>query len=89
MVVPFWTPITPLTGFFLHADPQTLADNPVTQAIFDTCIAVISDVDAPVPNNPRHIELHQFRIETTPDHIGRPTPEGLHRDGVDWVFVML
>ncbi len=67
----------------------TLADNPVTQAIFDTCIAVISDVDAPVPNNPRHIELHQFRIETTPDHIGRPTPEGLHRDGVDWVFVML
>ena len=22
MVVPFWTPITPLTGFLLHADPQ-------------------------------------------------------------------
>jgi TnpA family transposase len=22
MVVPFWTPITPLTGSFLHADPH-------------------------------------------------------------------
>ena len=22
MVVPFWTPITPLAGSFLHADPQ-------------------------------------------------------------------
>jgi len=22
MVVPFWTPITPLTGFLLHADPH-------------------------------------------------------------------
>ncbi len=24
MVVPFWTPITPLTGSLLHADPQLL-----------------------------------------------------------------
>jgi hypothetical protein len=33
--------------------------------------------------------MHQFRIETQDGQIGRPTPEGLHRDGVDWVFVML
>jgi hypothetical protein len=35
------------------------------------------------------VEVHQFRIEASPDVAGQPTPEGLHRDGVDWVFVML
>jgi len=34
------------------------------------------------------IEAHQFRIDTT-DGIGRPTPEGAHRDGVDFVALML
>jgi hypothetical protein len=34
------------------------------------------------------VEAHQFRIDTT-DGIGRPTPEGAHRDGVDFVAVVL
>ncbi len=34
------------------------------------------------------VETHQFRIDTT-DGIGRPTPEGAHRDGVDLVAVFL
>ena len=33
-------------------------------------------------------EAHPFRIDTT-DGIGRPTPEGAHRDGVDLVAVIL
>ncbi len=37
---------------------------------------------------PWFIEAHQFRIDTT-DGIGRPTPEGAHRDGVDFVAVLL
>ncbi len=37
---------------------------------------------------PWFIETHQFRIDTT-DGIGRPTPEGAHRDGVDLVAVFL
>src|SRR5690606_8808730 len=34
------------------------------------------------------IEAHQFRIDTA-DGLGRPTPEGAHRDGVDFVAVLL
>ena len=34
-------------------------------------------------------EIHQFRIEAGPDEAGKPTPEGMHRDGVDWVLVLL
>ncbi len=37
---------------------------------------------------PWFTEAHQFRIDTT-DGIGRPTPEGAHRDGVNWVAVFL
>lgn len=36
-----------------------------------------------------HIEVHQFRIEPHPDQPGEPTPEGMHRDGVDYVLVLL
>jgi hypothetical protein len=35
-----------------------------------------------------YIEAHQFRIDTA-EGIGRPTPEGAHRDGVDYVAVIL
>jgi hypothetical protein len=34
------------------------------------------------------VETHPFRIDTT-GGIGRPTPEGAHRDGVDLVAVIL
>jgi len=37
---------------------------------------------------PWFVEVHPFRIDTT-DGIGRPTPEGAHRDGVDLVAVAL
>lgn len=35
-----------------------------------------------------YLEAHQFRIDTE-GGIGRPTPEGAHRDGVDLVAVFL
>ena len=35
-----------------------------------------------------YVEAHQFRIDTA-DGIGRPMPEGAHRDGVDLVAVAL
>lgn len=50
-------------------------------ALGDACSAVRGA-------QPWHIEAHQFRIDTT-DGIGRPTPEGAHRDGVDFVAVIL
>lgn len=55
-----------------------------------TALAGVSDTvfagpDAPAP---WFVEAHQFRIDTT-DGIGRPTPEGAHRDGVDLVAVFL
>jgi hypothetical protein len=36
-----------------------------------------------------HIELHQFRIEARDGKLGKPTPEGVHSDGVDFVIVVM
>ena len=36
-----------------------------------------------------HVEVHQFRIEPGADAPGEPTPEGVHRDGVDFVLVLM
>ena len=35
-----------------------------------------------------YVEAHQFRIDTA-SGVGRPTPEGAHRDGVDFVVVLM
>lgn len=35
------------------------------------------------------IEVHQFRIEASTEAAGKPTPEGMHRDGVDYVLVLM
>ena len=43
-----------------------------------------------ISGNPSwHIELHQFRIEARDGKLGKPTPEGVHRDGVDFVIVVM
>lgn len=39
-------------------------------------------------DEPWYVEAHQFRIDVS-EGIGRPTPEGAHRDGVDFVALAL
>jgi hypothetical protein len=67
---------------------------PMSQAVLGSpawprLLARLSDVCSQVKGaRPWYVEAHQFRIDTT-DGIGRPTPEGAHRDGVDFVVVIL
>nr|WP_240653226.1 2OG-Fe dioxygenase family protein [Sphingomonas crocodyli] len=66
-----------------------IAQGPVVRSIFGRLTPLFAALDARAADAAWHSEMHQFRIETSPAEIGRPTPEGLHRDGVDWVLVML
>jgi len=52
------------------------------------CCRSIFDSLAPAVRRWR-VEVHQFRIEARAGEEGRPTPEGLHRDGVDYALVLL
>ncbi len=78
----------PLNGdvqrWFDPIAPETVA-NPCLQAVLRFCAAQFD----PAAAGDWHVEIHQFRIEASPDESGRPTPEGMHRDGVDRVLVML
>lgn len=62
-----------------------LTSNPAWKSLLLGLAHVLSSVKQV---NAWFIEAHQFRIDTT-DGIGRPTPEGAHRDGVDFVAVFL
>ena len=75
----WFEPVTEATG-----------SHPALGAILATC-HMLFDRLTPAPLRPAswHVEIHQFRIEARSGHEGRPTPEGMHRDGVDWVLVLL
>jgi hypothetical protein len=61
----------------------------VAQPVWSRLLAVLSAHCTALRGvQPWYVEAHQFRIDTT-DGIGRPTPEGAHRDGVDFVAVLL
>lgn len=67
-----------------------IAFHPMNRALVATCLRVF-EAATPAGAAPVawHAEMHQFRIEARAGESGQPTPEGLHRDGVDWVLVMM
>ncbi|HET9018307.1 MAG TPA: 2OG-Fe dioxygenase family protein [Acetobacteraceae bacterium] len=69
---------------------DAIAAHPATGAIIRACDTLFTALTPPGQRlEVWHVEMHQFRIEALPDTEGRPTPEGMHRDGVDWVLVLL
>ncbi len=71
--------------WFAPVEPA-LASGESLRTILDFCRALFEGLVGAVP---WHIELHQFRIEAGAGMDGLPTPEGMHRDGVDYVLVLL
>ncbi|MBD8541257.1 2OG-Fe dioxygenase family protein [Oxalobacteraceae sp. CFBP 8761] len=69
---------------FAPMETATVA-NPAWERLLHALGAVCSAV---TPAQPWFVEAHQFRIDTA-DGIGRPTPEGAHRDGVNFVAVIM
>ena len=80
----------PLNGgvarWFEPIDPAIGNGSSMT-TILGFCRALFESLESATPA--WHIETHQFRIEARSGEQGRPTPEGLHRDGVDYVLVLL
>ena len=79
----------PLAGgierWFEPIRPEVLAGASF-RSILALCLRLFGSLQ---PATHWHIECHQFRIEARFEAAGQPTPEGVHRDGVDWVLVLL
>jgi hypothetical protein len=71
--------------WFEPIDEAVLA-GPTFQRVLGFCLELFAPLQ---PEAAWHIECHQFRIEARAGAAGEPTPEGVHRDGVDYVLVML
>ena len=68
---------------------QPLSTGLMSQPAWTKLLAALGGLCSDVRDaGPWHVEAHQFRIDTS-DGIGRPTPEGAHRDGVDFVAVFM
>lgn len=66
------------------------AENPFTIGLLTLCGQLFGwATTGAAGQHEQHIELHQFRIEAASDFEGYPTPEGMHRDGVDWGCVTM
>jgi len=74
-------------GIERHYDPirPDIIDGPVLKAILRFATSVFG---ALAPLHTWHIEIHQFRIVAV-EGGGKPTPEGTHHDGVDYVLMTL
>jgi hypothetical protein len=65
----------------------SIGDGPTMMTVLRFCAGLFG---ALAPDVARwHVEVHQFRIEARAGMPGQPTPEGVHRDGVDFVLVLL
>jgi hypothetical protein len=75
-------------GIERHFAPilSDLIESPTLMALLDFGRQLFSQM---IGTSHWHIELHQFRIEARDGQKGNPTPEGVHRDGVDFVIVVM
>ncbi|WP_060478871.1 MULTISPECIES: 2OG-Fe dioxygenase family protein [Pseudomonas] len=62
-----------------------ITQNKVMNAALELCCTTFSRL---APYYTWHIEVHQFRINAS-EQGASPTPEGVHRDGVNFVFMMM
>ncbi len=67
----------------IHAD---IISGTSMGALLALCIEVFGTL---APGRTWHVEVHQFRIEAAAQQQGMPTPEGVHRDGVNYVMVLM
>ena len=68
--------------------PAALSESPALAGLLLALAALCARLRGAAAGNRCFVEAHPFRIDTT-DGIGRPTPEGAHRDGVDLVAVVM
>jgi hypothetical protein len=67
---------------------EPITEHTVAQAVWAKLLQHIAQVCSSVKGEQVwYVEAHQFRIDTS-HGIGRPTPEGAHRDGVDFVAIL-
>ncbi|POZ61908.1 2OG-Fe dioxygenase family protein [Chromobacterium alticapitis] len=82
----FYNPLN--GGAMRHYEPirNEILLGPTMQSVLNFACSVFGKLS---PYTPWHIEAHQYRIEAINRQCGKPTPEGIHRDGVHFLLMMM
>ena len=74
-------------GFNRHFRPwlPTTIQNPALLEMIRWCVKQFSRSSTQL----WRIQAHQFRIRTSAKEQGKPTPEGVHKDGADYILIMM
>lgn len=64
-----------------------IEEDTIKNPIFKNLLKFAYETFSKIKSEDWFIEAHQFRIKSKPNDIGKPTPEGIHRDGVDFVLM--
>lgn len=80
----------PLNGGIYREYPpftEAFLENPLFQTILQESTDIVTSLSPDAAQ--WRIEGHQFRILATAAENGKPTPEGIHKDGRDYVLVLM
>ena len=73
----------------IHRDFEAFKQSTVDNPLLKTMIQTITPLFSFNEEKNWRVQAHQFRIVANENEAGNPTPEGIHRDGADFILIMV
>ncbi len=73
----------------INRDFEAFEKNTLDNRLLKNIIQFVAEKISVSDEKQWRIQAHQFRIVANADEAGQPTPEGIHRDGADFILIMV
>jgi hypothetical protein len=73
----------------INRDYEAFKPDTINNPLLGKLIQLVAEKISFGGENEWRIQAHQFRIQANADEAGQPTPEGIHRDGADFILIMV
>lgn len=73
----------------IHRDFEPMKSETINNPVLKSFIQLIAPQFSINNEKSWRIQAHQFRIVAKQDEAGNPSPEGIHRDGADFILIMV
>lgn len=73
----------------IYRDFEPFHENTAANPVLKVLIQCVAEQISFNQEKKWRVQAHQFRIVASTDEVGNPTPEGIHRDGADFILIMV
>ena len=73
----------------IHREYESFQESTVKSPVLEKLIQLVTKEISFNNEKQWRVQAHQFRIVASADEAGNPTPEGIHRDGADFILIMV